>query len=215
MQALIPDWMRAHPEVYTWRSAMPVVCFNFVHMHHIDRVIRQYGGEQPVPRLPVDVTRYMSSIGREDDVWRPQRLSTWYEGWQRRRSPEVLVTVHFGGDPRGTQQYYVWFARVARRGRFLSRAADLADPRWTLGPAGIPEHSGIWKNTKYVPISKIRSQRHTQRPWAPCIISLASADVFVRIRLHHPVLGCPPYVIILYSHMHGLSGAESMPDLKL
>ncbi|MED6128186.1 hypothetical protein PIB30_095165, partial [Stylosanthes scabra] len=138
IRALIPDWMRAHPEVYTWRSAVPVVCFNFVHMHHIDRVIRQYGGEQPIPRLPVDVTRYMSSTGRGDDVWWPQRLSTWYEGWQRRRSPEVLVTVHFGGDPHGTQQYYEWFARVARRGRFLSRAVDLADPRWTLGPAGIP-----------------------------------------------------------------------------
>ncbi|MED6209223.1 hypothetical protein PIB30_052650 [Stylosanthes scabra] len=122
MQALIPDWMRAHPEVYTWRSAVPVVCFNFVHMHHIDRVIKQYGGEQPVPRLPVDVTKYMSSTGHGDDVWWPQRLSTW-------RSPEVLVTVHFGGDPRGTQQYYEWFARVARRGRFLSRAVDLADPR--------------------------------------------------------------------------------------
>ncbi|MED6227498.1 hypothetical protein PIB30_114139, partial [Stylosanthes scabra] len=99
MQALIPDWMRAQPEVHTWRSAVPVVCFNFVHMHHIDRVIRQYGGEQPVPRLPVDVTRYMSSTGGGDDVWWPQRLSTWYEGWQRRRSPEVLVTVHGGGDP--------------------------------------------------------------------------------------------------------------------
>ncbi|MED6209221.1 hypothetical protein PIB30_052648 [Stylosanthes scabra] len=80
----------------------------------------------------------MSSTGRGDDVWWPQRLSTWYKGWQRRRSPEVLVTVHFGGDPRGTQQYYEWFARVARRGRFLSCAADLADPRWTLGLAGIP-----------------------------------------------------------------------------
>ncbi|MED6227305.1 hypothetical protein PIB30_112294 [Stylosanthes scabra] len=138
MQALIQEWMRAQPEVHTWRSAVPVVCFNFVHMHHIDRVIRQYGGEQPVPRLPVDVTRYMASTGRGDDVWWPQRLSMWYEGWQRRRSPEVLVTVHGGGDPRGHQQYYEWFARVARRGRFLSRAADLADPRWTLGPAGIP-----------------------------------------------------------------------------
>ncbi|MED6179283.1 hypothetical protein PIB30_115701, partial [Stylosanthes scabra] len=80
MQALIPDWMSAQPEVHTWRSAVPVVCFNFVHMHHIDRVIRQYGGEKPVPRLPVDVTRYMASTGRGDDVWWPQRLSTWYEG---------------------------------------------------------------------------------------------------------------------------------------
>ncbi|MED6140324.1 hypothetical protein PIB30_092055 [Stylosanthes scabra] len=123
--------MRSQPEVYTWRSAVPVVCFNFVHMHHIDRVIRQYGGEQPIPRLPVDEMKHMSSTGRGDDVWWPTRLNTW-------RSPEVLVTVHFGGHPRSTQQYYEWFARIARRGRFLSRALDLADPRWTLAPAGIP-----------------------------------------------------------------------------
>ncbi|MED6147963.1 hypothetical protein PIB30_048766 [Stylosanthes scabra] len=129
--------MRSQPEVCTWRSAVTVVCFNFVHMHHIDRVIRQYGGEQPVPRLPVDVTRHMSTTGRRDDVWWPDRLTTWYDGWRCRRSPEVLVTVHFGGDPRSTQQYYEWYARVARRGRFLSRAADLADPRWTLAPPGI------------------------------------------------------------------------------
>ncbi|MED6213696.1 hypothetical protein PIB30_095807 [Stylosanthes scabra] len=138
MQVVIPDWMRSQLEVYTWRSAVPVVCFNFVHMHHIDRVIRQYGGEQHIPRLPVGVTRHMSSTGHGDDVWWPTRLHTWYDGWRRRRSPEVLVTVHFRGDPRGTRQYYEWFARVARRGRFLSRALDLADPRWTLVPAGIP-----------------------------------------------------------------------------
>ncbi|MED6167637.1 hypothetical protein PIB30_004861 [Stylosanthes scabra] len=97
MHALIPDWMRSQPEVYTWRSAVPVVCFNYVHMHHIDRVIRQYGGEQPIPRLPVDVTRHMSSIGRGDNVWWPTRLHTWYDGWRRRRAPKVLVTVHHGG----------------------------------------------------------------------------------------------------------------------
>ncbi|MED6182243.1 hypothetical protein PIB30_026898 [Stylosanthes scabra] len=110
-QALIPDWMRSQPE---------------------------YGGEQPVPQLPVDVTRHMSSTGHGDDVWWPAGLNTWYDGWRRRRSPEVLVMVHFGGDPRGTQQYYKWFARVVRRGRFLSRTLDLVDPRWTLAPAGIP-----------------------------------------------------------------------------
>ncbi|MED6114440.1 hypothetical protein PIB30_080245 [Stylosanthes scabra] len=70
----------------------------------------------------------MSSTGRGDDVWWPNRLSTW-------RSPKVLVMVHFGGDPRGTQQYYEWYAHVARLGRFLSRAADLADPRWTFAAA--------------------------------------------------------------------------------
>ncbi|MED6120555.1 hypothetical protein PIB30_021876 [Stylosanthes scabra] len=116
MQALIPEWMRSHREIYTWRSAVPVVCFNFVHMHHVDRVLRQYGGEQPVPRAPVDVTRLMSSTGRGDDVWWPERLATWYEGWRGRGSPQVLVTVH-EGDLRGTQRYYEWFVAAARHGR--------------------------------------------------------------------------------------------------
>ncbi|MED6215160.1 hypothetical protein PIB30_110659 [Stylosanthes scabra] len=87
MQALIPDWMRAQPEVHTWRSAVPVVCFNFVHMHHIDRVIRQYGGEQPVPRLPVDVTRYMSHYtGRQTASVRHRRSQA-----SPRRRPSELV----------------------------------------------------------------------------------------------------------------------------
>ncbi|MED6194872.1 hypothetical protein PIB30_032655 [Stylosanthes scabra] len=28
LQAIIPDWIRFHLEIYTWRSAVPVVCFN-------------------------------------------------------------------------------------------------------------------------------------------------------------------------------------------
>ncbi|MED6125182.1 hypothetical protein PIB30_066300 [Stylosanthes scabra] len=88
MQALIPDWMRSQGEVYTWRSAVPVVCFNYVHMHHVDRVIRQ--------KRRCVVAREAAGV------------------------------------------YYEWFARVARQGRFLSRAEDPADPRWNLAPADIP-----------------------------------------------------------------------------
>ncbi|MED6188632.1 hypothetical protein PIB30_087738, partial [Stylosanthes scabra] len=48
-----------------------------------------------------------------------------------------MVTVH-DGDLHGTQQYYEWFARVARQRRFLSKAGDLANPRWNLAPPDIP-----------------------------------------------------------------------------
>ncbi|MED6209247.1 hypothetical protein PIB30_052882 [Stylosanthes scabra] len=112
LQALIPDWMRSQVEIYTWRSAVLVVSFNFMHMHHIDRGIRQYGGEQPIPRSPVDVTSYMSNTGRGEDVWWPDRLSTWYTG----------------GGIGGPQ----------RQGRFLSHAGDLANPQWNLAPPDIP-----------------------------------------------------------------------------
>ncbi|MED6158766.1 hypothetical protein PIB30_035786 [Stylosanthes scabra] len=118
IQALIPDWMRSAGEVYTWRSVVPVVCFNYVHMHHVDRVIRQYGGEQPIPRAPVDITRWMTVTARGDDMWWPHRLATWYAGWMRRGTREVMVSV--------------------RPDRFLSREEDLLDPRWNIPPPDIP-----------------------------------------------------------------------------
>ncbi|MED6146700.1 hypothetical protein PIB30_036936 [Stylosanthes scabra] len=77
-----------------------------VHMHHVDRVLRQYGGEQPVPRVPVDLTRFMTSTGRGEDRWWPDYLSTWYAGWQARGSRDVLVTIHECRDYRGTQEYF-------------------------------------------------------------------------------------------------------------
>ncbi|MED6223021.1 hypothetical protein PIB30_069993 [Stylosanthes scabra] len=167
MQALIPDWMRSQGEVYIWRSAVPVVCFNFVHMHHVDRVIRQYGGEQLIPRSPVDVTRFMFVTGRDDDMWWPERRQEWYNGWRRRRTPEVMVTVH-DGDLRGTQQYYEWFARVARHGRFLSRGGDLADPWWYLAPPDIPP-AAIHPRDELVMLddapAPCRQGGHEPRPW--------------------------------------------------
>ncbi|MED6131859.1 hypothetical protein PIB30_013822 [Stylosanthes scabra] len=137
IQARISDWMRSQGEVHTWRSAVHVVCFNYVGMHHIDRVIRQYGGEQPVRRHLVDVTRFMTSTARGDDVWWPQRLQTWYDGWQRRKSPEVMVTVHAGGGPRGTRQYYDSYVGAAAGIMFLTRATDLNDLRWNMAPPDI------------------------------------------------------------------------------
>ncbi|MED6114688.1 hypothetical protein PIB30_082847 [Stylosanthes scabra] len=137
IQALIPNWMRSAGEVYTWRFAVPVVCFNYVHMHHIERVIRQYGGEQPIPRAPVDVTRWMNVTARGDDVWWPHRLATWYAGWMRRGTKEVMVSVH-AGDPRGTQEYFGWYLHAVRPDRFLSREEDLLDPRWNIPPPDIP-----------------------------------------------------------------------------
>ncbi|MED6126300.1 hypothetical protein PIB30_077107 [Stylosanthes scabra] len=39
--------------------------------------LRQYGGEQPVPRAPVDLTRLMTSTGRGEDRWWPDTLRPW------------------------------------------------------------------------------------------------------------------------------------------
>ncbi|MED6158948.1 hypothetical protein PIB30_037757 [Stylosanthes scabra] len=156
-----------HRARYTWRSVVPVVCFNFVGMHHIDRVIRQYGGEQPIPRHPVDVTRFMNTTARGDDVWWPTRLQTWYDGWRRRRSPEVMVTVHAYGDPRGTRQYYDWYVGVAAGIRFLAGTADLNDPHWNMAPPDLPAEPVHARDELTMPDDAPAPRRRTAREPPP------------------------------------------------
>ncbi|MED6147813.1 hypothetical protein PIB30_047278 [Stylosanthes scabra] len=156
IQALIPNWMRSQGEVHTWRSAVPVVCF-----------IRQYGGEQPVPRHPVDVTRFMNSTARGDDVWWPTRLQTWYDRWGRRRSPEVMVTVHACGDQRGTRQYYDWYVGAAAGIRFLTRVVDLNDPRWNMAPPNLPAEHVHARDELTMPDDAPAPRRRTTREPPP------------------------------------------------
>ncbi|MED6131667.1 hypothetical protein PIB30_011818 [Stylosanthes scabra] len=126
-----------------------MVCFNFVGMHHIDRVIRQYGGEQPIPRHPVDVTRFMNTTARGDDVWWPTRLQTWYDGWRRRRSPKVIGTVHAYGDP------------------FLAGTADLNDPRWNMAPPDLPAEPVHARDELTMPDDAPAPRRRTAREPPP------------------------------------------------
>ncbi|RYQ79284.1 hypothetical protein Ahy_Scaffold6g107995 [Arachis hypogaea] len=58
MQALCSHWFREEEEWGTWLSAIPLVCFNIVRFHHVDRVKRQFNGEQQVPGTPVNLDRY-------------------------------------------------------------------------------------------------------------------------------------------------------------
>ncbi|XP_052116115.1 serine/threonine-protein phosphatase 7 long form homolog [Arachis duranensis] len=53
LQALCPDWLRSGHEIHTWRAVVPLVCFNFVEFHHVDRVKRQLGSDQQIPEDPL------------------------------------------------------------------------------------------------------------------------------------------------------------------
>ncbi|MED6168163.1 hypothetical protein PIB30_009380 [Stylosanthes scabra] len=52
--ALRPAWMLTVEEQLTWRAVVPIVCFMYVRIHHVDRVKRQLGGEQQVLADPVN-----------------------------------------------------------------------------------------------------------------------------------------------------------------
>ncbi|RYR22753.1 hypothetical protein Ahy_B03g068057 [Arachis hypogaea] len=56
-EALCPPWFRDEEEWGTWLSAVPLLCFNIVRFHHVDRVKRQFNGEQQIPGTPVNLDR--------------------------------------------------------------------------------------------------------------------------------------------------------------
>ncbi|RYQ86081.1 hypothetical protein Ahy_B10g105742 [Arachis hypogaea] len=102
LQALCPHWFREEEEWGTWLSAVPLVCFNIV--------------------------RYLTTTDRGEDVWWPERLQQWYDGWRQRFDPGRRITVHHTFDTRPTGEYYDWW-RGACRVRHLSGQNILEDPR--------------------------------------------------------------------------------------
>ncbi|RYR09937.1 hypothetical protein Ahy_B05g078385 [Arachis hypogaea] len=135
MQALCPPWFLTEVEWGTWLSAVPLVCSNIVWFHQVNRVKRQFNGEQQVSDTPVNLDRFLMSTSRGEDVWWPDRLADWYEGWRRRFDPGHRISIHHSFDTRLTREYYDWW-RGACRVRHLSGQAVLEDPRLVELPPG-------------------------------------------------------------------------------
>ncbi|MED6198482.1 hypothetical protein PIB30_066715 [Stylosanthes scabra] len=71
LRFLSPDWIRSGAEIRTWHSIVPIVCFNLVHMHDVDRVMRQLGADRPIPVDPVNNDIFLMTTSRGKDVWWP------------------------------------------------------------------------------------------------------------------------------------------------
>ncbi|RYR07695.1 hypothetical protein Ahy_B05g075106 [Arachis hypogaea] len=111
LQTLCPHWFREEEECGTWLSVVPIVCFNIVRVHHVDRV-----------------KRYLTTTGRGEDVWWPERLQQWYDGWRQRFEPDRRIIVHYTFNTRPTGECYNWWRGVCRV-RHLSGQEVLEDPR--------------------------------------------------------------------------------------
>ncbi|XP_072083686.1 uncharacterized protein [Arachis hypogaea] len=136
MQALCSPWFCEEEEWGTWLSVVPLLCFNIVRFHHVDRVKRQFNGEQQVPGIPVNLDRYLTTTGRGEDVWWSLKLKEWYDRWHQRFDPGHRITVHHTFDTRPTLEYYDWW-RGACRVRHLSGQEVLEDPRLAKLPPDV------------------------------------------------------------------------------
>ncbi|MED6114890.1 hypothetical protein PIB30_084936 [Stylosanthes scabra] len=73
---LWPDWVTEDGETETWRATVPIVLFMFVNYHHVDRVKRQFGSEQPIPLDPVNLDGFldMSAMGEDKATQLPDHV---------------------------------------------------------------------------------------------------------------------------------------------
>ncbi|KAK9996213.1 hypothetical protein SO802_020899 [Lithocarpus litseifolius] len=107
----LPPWCVAGRAV--WTATVPLVCFHLVELHTPDRVVRQFGMIQEIPR-DVDTNIVLHRIDLRGKVgvnWMQRHAMHIIEWGNRlqRRCEAVL------GDMPAHHEYFDWFKRITRR----------------------------------------------------------------------------------------------------
>ena len=111
----LPPWCVAGRAV--WTATVPLVCFHLVERHTPDRVVRQFGMIQEIPR-DVDTDRVLHGIDLRGKIgvnWMQKHAMHILEWGNRlyQRCEAVL------GDMPPQHEYHDWFKRVTQR--FIDR----------------------------------------------------------------------------------------------
>nr|XP_025628800.1 protein MAIN-LIKE 2-like [Arachis hypogaea] len=109
------------PRDFIW---MPYSALDVI-QHQVDRVLPQFGGVQPPPRLALNIDFLMSKDGRGGHRWFPSHLAYWHLHWQE-RSVHILQ-FDIVADPGPSHDFLAWWHQHGKR--FLSPEMYLGDPR--------------------------------------------------------------------------------------
>ncbi|XP_030949704.1 serine/threonine-protein phosphatase 7 long form homolog [Quercus lobata] len=111
----LPPWCVAGRAV--WTATVPLVCFHLVEKHTPDRVVRQFGMIQEIPRA-VNTDRVLHGIDLRGKIgvnWMQKHAAHILEwGYRFDRRCEAVL-----GDMPPEHEYHDWFKRVTRR--FIDR----------------------------------------------------------------------------------------------
>lgn len=102
--------------VGTWRSAVPLVCFDIVELHLPERVLRQYGMVQGIPpECNTDAHLHRSNrMGPVSKNWsdiNARHIALWD---QRQEYLRQSISIDQAGVPT-TPDYLPWFLSITRR----------------------------------------------------------------------------------------------------
>ncbi|XP_061351035.1 serine/threonine-protein phosphatase 7 long form homolog isoform X2 [Gastrolobium bilobum] len=106
-----------------WRVVTPIICFHIVEMHQADRVMRQFGMEQPIPVAPylLHGVHDLTLRGKTAEDW-SVKLRLYIERWETRHTRFVEGTD--GGDVylSPNSEYMIWYKNITRRYMTLKAA---------------------------------------------------------------------------------------------
>jgi hypothetical protein len=99
---------------HMWRAMVPLICFHIIEWHQPDRVMRQFGLQQPIPQNPRQTDDLHSFDLRQSDTNWAIVHAHWIAIWDARMQWIVLGTPSSEG-LHYHSQYMEWYRRVARR----------------------------------------------------------------------------------------------------
>ena len=99
----------------SWCAVVPLICFHVVEWHQPDRVLRQFGMQQPIPESPSQPWNVhgLTLKGKMDENWF-QLLAPFISQWNNRAEFRVDVYARQEGLLSFNSDYMVWYRRKTK-----------------------------------------------------------------------------------------------------
>lgn len=99
-----------------WQANIPLICFHIIEWHCPDRVLRQFGQDQPIPEDPVDIDweHTQQLKGKMDIDWRTEQ-ERYIKIWNNRHS-RICYSIPLVEPLRmNNSQYLRWYWSITRK----------------------------------------------------------------------------------------------------
>ena len=98
-----------------WCAVLPLICFHVVEWHQSDRVLRQFGMQQPIPESPSQPQNIhgLTLKGKQGENWF-QLLALMINQWNNRADFRVDIYPRQEGLLSFNSDYMVWYRRKTK-----------------------------------------------------------------------------------------------------